>query len=177
MNLFLTTAVKSFIQISSDFFLCFSHFLYVTLCSNTFHLKGAAPEHQVFETYHYSDSPINVTLKHIFVCFFQPLLLTCFPFSHVCHLFYSSPYSFVMLLCHIFGGGGTEEEGVRMPAGSWKVSDLDIIVDPLVLSSEPRKGPEAPTDADCTSSEFFGHDIKNTFLIRMHKTQCKLFAI
>ncbi len=75
---FLTTAVKSFIQISSDFFLCFSHFLYVTLCSNTFHLKGAAPEHQVFETYHYSDTPINVTLKHIFVCFFQPLLLTCF---------------------------------------------------------------------------------------------------
>ncbi|KAK7142635.1 hypothetical protein R3I94_012099 [Phoxinus phoxinus] len=46
----------------------------------------------------------------------------------------------------------SEEERVRMPAGPWKVSDLDIIVDPLVQSSEPRDGPEAPTDSDCTST-------------------------
>ncbi|XP_039528402.1 protein phosphatase 1, regulatory subunit 13Ba isoform X5 [Pimephales promelas] len=46
----------------------------------------------------------------------------------------------------------SEEERVRMPAGPWKVSDLDIIVDPLVQSSEPRDGPEAPTDTDCTST-------------------------
>ncbi|XP_051724367.1 protein phosphatase 1, regulatory subunit 13Ba isoform X6 [Ctenopharyngodon idella] len=46
----------------------------------------------------------------------------------------------------------SEEERVRMPAGPWKVSDLDIIVDPLVPSSEPRDGPEAPTDSDCTST-------------------------
>ncbi|XP_058604841.1 protein phosphatase 1, regulatory subunit 13Ba isoform X1 [Onychostoma macrolepis] len=46
----------------------------------------------------------------------------------------------------------SEEERVRMPAGPWKVSDLDIIVDPLVPSSEPREGPEAPTDSDCTST-------------------------
>lgn len=67
-------------------------------------------------------------------------------------------------MCHVCGGGGTEEERVRMPAGPWKVSDLDIIVDPLVPSSEPREGPEAPTDSDCTSSEFFRHDIKKKFL-------------
>ncbi|XP_056123227.1 protein phosphatase 1, regulatory subunit 13Ba isoform X3 [Rhinichthys klamathensis goyatoka] len=46
----------------------------------------------------------------------------------------------------------SEEERVRMPAGPWKVSDLDIIVDPLVQSSEPRDGPEAPTDSDCPST-------------------------
>ncbi|XP_059374617.1 apoptosis-stimulating of p53 protein 1-like isoform X1 [Carassius carassius] len=46
----------------------------------------------------------------------------------------------------------SEEERVRMPTGPWKVSDLDIIVDSLVPSSEPREGPEAPTDCDCTST-------------------------
>lgn len=68
-----------------------------------------------------------------------------------------------MLVCHICGGGGTEEERVRMPAGPWKVSDLDIIVDPLVPTSEPREGPEAPTDFDCTSSEFLGMISRRNF--------------
>uniref|UniRef100_A0A9J7XXQ7 Protein phosphatase 1, regulatory subunit 13Ba n=1 Tax=Cyprinus carpio carpio TaxID=630221 RepID=A0A9J7XXQ7_CYPCA len=63
----------------------------------------------------------------------------------------------------------------QMPAGPWKVSDLDIIVDPLVPTSEPREGPKAPTDSDCTSSEFFGHDIKKKLLIRMHKTGLDLY--
>ncbi|XP_073783461.1 protein phosphatase 1, regulatory subunit 13Ba isoform X3 [Danio rerio] len=42
----------------------------------------------------------------------------------------------------------SEEDRVRMPAGPWKVSDLDIIVDPLVPSSEPSNGP----DSDCFST-------------------------
>ncbi|XP_073725333.1 protein phosphatase 1, regulatory subunit 13Ba isoform X1 [Misgurnus anguillicaudatus] len=46
----------------------------------------------------------------------------------------------------------SEEERVRMPAGPWKVSDLDIIADPLVSTSDPREGPEAPSGSDCTSS-------------------------
>ncbi|XP_056623558.1 protein phosphatase 1, regulatory subunit 13Ba isoform X2 [Triplophysa dalaica] len=46
----------------------------------------------------------------------------------------------------------SDEERVRMPAGSWKVSDLDIIVDPLVSTSDSREGSEGPTDSDCTSS-------------------------
>ncbi|XP_057200496.1 protein phosphatase 1, regulatory subunit 13Ba isoform X3 [Triplophysa rosa] len=44
------------------------------------------------------------------------------------------------------------EERARMPASPWKVSDLDIIVDPLVSTSDPREGSEGPTDSDCTSS-------------------------
>ncbi|XP_056332638.1 protein phosphatase 1, regulatory subunit 13Ba isoform X4 [Danio aesculapii] len=42
----------------------------------------------------------------------------------------------------------SEEDRVRMPAGPWKVSDLDIRVDPLVTSSEPSNGP----DSDCSST-------------------------
>ncbi len=33
-------------------------------------------------------------------------------------------------------------DGVRKPPGPWKVSDLDIIVDPI--APEPRPGPGAP---------------------------------
>ncbi|XP_052002046.1 protein phosphatase 1, regulatory subunit 13Ba isoform X2 [Xyrauchen texanus] len=46
----------------------------------------------------------------------------------------------------------SEEDRVKMPAGQWKVSDLDIIVDPLVSSSDPKEGPESPTDSNCTST-------------------------
>lgn len=119
--------------------------------------------------YLYSDILINVILKHLYVCFFQPLSLTCFFIFSCLSPFISSPIR-LSCLCVTFGGGGTEEERVRMPAGPWKVSDLDIIVDPLVQSSEPRDGPEATTDSDCTSSEFFGHDIKKKYLIRVHTT-------
>ncbi|TRY94087.1 hypothetical protein DNTS_027316 [Danionella cerebrum] len=70
-----------------------------------------------------------------------------------------------MPMCHICVGDETEEERVRIPAGPWKVSDLDIIVDPLVPSTEPSNGPEAPTVSDCSSSEFFRHDIKRKYLI------------
>lgn len=72
-----------------------------------------------------------------------------------------------MRLCHICGGVGTEEERVRMPAGPWKVSDLDIIVDPLVSTSDTREGPEAPTGSDCTSCECSGY--KRNYPIRKHR--------
>ncbi|XP_036397780.1 protein phosphatase 1, regulatory subunit 13Ba isoform X2 [Megalops cyprinoides] len=46
----------------------------------------------------------------------------------------------------------TEGRGVRKPAGPWKVSDLDIIVDPLLPSPpEPRLGPGVPPGADSVS--------------------------
>ena len=47
-----------------------------------------------------------------------------------------------------------EDDGVRKPAGPWKVSDLDIIVDPVVASAEPREGPGSPSGSDCASCEF-----------------------
>ncbi|XP_072545078.1 protein phosphatase 1, regulatory subunit 13Ba isoform X2 [Salminus brasiliensis] len=46
----------------------------------------------------------------------------------------------------------SEDDGVRKPAGPWKVSDLDIIVDPVVASAEPREGPGSPAGSDCASS-------------------------
>ncbi|XP_035250724.1 protein phosphatase 1, regulatory subunit 13Ba isoform X2 [Anguilla anguilla] len=47
----------------------------------------------------------------------------------------------------------SEGRGVRKPPGPWKVSDLDIIVDPLLLSPpEPRPGPGAPLGSDSVSS-------------------------
>ncbi|KAG9336635.1 hypothetical protein JZ751_002982 [Albula glossodonta] len=47
----------------------------------------------------------------------------------------------------------SEGRGVRKPAGPWKVSDLDIIVDPLLPSpAEPRQGPGVPLGSDSMSS-------------------------
>ncbi|KAI4903196.1 hypothetical protein NFI96_031820 [Prochilodus magdalenae] len=46
----------------------------------------------------------------------------------------------------------SEDDGVRKPAGPWKVSDLDIIVDPVVASAEPRAGPVSPSGSNRTSS-------------------------
>lgn len=49
------------------------------------------------------------------------------------------------------GRGSAEEEGcgVRKPSGQWKVSDLDIIVDPVEL----REGPRSPSGAHGANSE------------------------
>ncbi|XP_030625657.1 protein phosphatase 1, regulatory subunit 13Ba [Chanos chanos] len=46
----------------------------------------------------------------------------------------------------------SEEDGVRKPEGPWKVSDLDIIVDPMVPSAELREGPGSPSGSNCPST-------------------------
>ncbi|XP_028295227.1 protein phosphatase 1, regulatory subunit 13Bb isoform X3 [Gouania willdenowi] len=48
--------------------------------------------------------------------------------------------------------GRTKSDGVRKPPSPWKVSDLDIVVDPVVPTlPESHLGPGAPTGSDGTS--------------------------
>ncbi|KAF3849846.1 hypothetical protein F7725_019565 [Dissostichus mawsoni] len=48
--------------------------------------------------------------------------------------------------------GRTKSDGVRKPPGPWKVSDLDIVVDPVPPSlQESQSGPGASTGSDGTS--------------------------
>uniref|UniRef100_A0A673C3Y3 SH3 domain-containing protein n=1 Tax=Sphaeramia orbicularis TaxID=375764 RepID=A0A673C3Y3_9TELE len=50
--------------------------------------------------------------------------------------------------------GRTKSDGVRKPPGPWKVSDLDIVVDPVPPSlPETHPGPGASTGSDGTSRE------------------------
>uniref|UniRef100_A0A8C5NGY0 SH3 domain-containing protein n=1 Tax=Gouania willdenowi TaxID=441366 RepID=A0A8C5NGY0_GOUWI len=50
--------------------------------------------------------------------------------------------------------GRTKSDGVRKPPSPWKVSDLDIVVDPVVPTlPESHLGPGAPTGSDGTSRE------------------------
>ncbi|XP_051500557.1 apoptosis-stimulating of p53 protein 1-like isoform X3 [Myxocyprinus asiaticus] len=52
-------------------------------------------------------------------------------------------------------GGGLD--GVRKPPGPWKVSDLDIIADPIAPApSEPRPGPGAPPPVTCSTAGLDG---------------------
>ncbi|XP_077076136.1 protein phosphatase 1, regulatory subunit 13Bb isoform X11 [Siphateles boraxobius] len=47
----------------------------------------------------------------------------------------------------------SKSDGVRKPPGPWKVSDLDIIVDPIVPPPpEPRPGPGAPPPVTCSAA-------------------------
>ncbi|XP_051511710.1 protein phosphatase 1, regulatory subunit 13Bb isoform X2 [Myxocyprinus asiaticus] len=47
----------------------------------------------------------------------------------------------------------SKSDGVRKPPGPWKVSDLDIIVDPIAPPpSEPRPGPGAPPPVTCSTA-------------------------
>lgn len=44
-------------------------------------------------------------------------------------------------------------DGVRKPPGPWKVSDLDIIVDPIAPPPpESRPGPGAPPPVTCSAA-------------------------
>lgn len=59
---------------------------------------------------------------------------------YVCLFSLSCPCT--LMLCDLCVGG---LDGVRKPPGPWKVSDLDIIVDPIAPPPpEPRPGPGAP---------------------------------
>lgn len=49
----------------------------------------------------------------------------------------------------VSGSAGEEGCGVRKPSVQWKVSDLDIIVDPVEL----REGPRSPSGAYSADSE------------------------
>lgn len=49
----------------------------------------------------------------------------------------------------VSGSAGEEGCGVRKPSVQWKVSDLDIIVDPM----EMREGPRSPSGAYSADSE------------------------
>lgn len=54
------------------------------------------------------------------------------------------------MLWDLWGGG---LDGVRKPPGPWKVSDLDIIVDPIAPPPpEPRPGPGAPPPVTCSAA-------------------------
>ncbi|XP_056120418.1 protein phosphatase 1, regulatory subunit 13Bb isoform X5 [Rhinichthys klamathensis goyatoka] len=47
----------------------------------------------------------------------------------------------------------SKSDGVRKPPGPWKVSDLDIIVDPIAPPPpEPRPGPGAPPPVTCSAA-------------------------
>ncbi|XP_026855672.2 protein phosphatase 1, regulatory subunit 13Ba isoform X3 [Electrophorus electricus] len=46
----------------------------------------------------------------------------------------------------------SEDDGPRKTAGPWKVSNLDITVDPVVPSPEPREGPGSHLGSGCVSS-------------------------
>ncbi|XP_056619629.1 protein phosphatase 1, regulatory subunit 13Bb isoform X2 [Triplophysa dalaica] len=48
--------------------------------------------------------------------------------------------------------GRSKSDGARKPPGPWKVSDLDIIVDPIAPPpTEPRPGPGAPPQVSCSA--------------------------
>lgn len=52
------------------------------------------------------------------------------------------------------GGAMLRADGVRKPPGPWKVSDLDIVVDPVPPSHpETQPGPVAPSGSDSSSRE------------------------
>lgn len=67
--------------------------------------------------------------------------------------------SLLSCLCNVsvcLGGWGvaSRADGVRKPPGPWKVSDLDIVVDPVPPSHpETQPGPVAPSGSDGTSRE------------------------
>ncbi|KAI2651903.1 Apoptosis-stimulating of p53 protein 1 [Labeo rohita] len=51
----------------------------------------------------------------------------------------------------------SKSDGVRKPPGPWKVSDLDIIVDPIAPPPpEPRPGPGAPPPVTCSAAGLDG---------------------
>ncbi|XP_051951935.1 apoptosis-stimulating of p53 protein 1-like isoform X2 [Xyrauchen texanus] len=51
----------------------------------------------------------------------------------------------------------SKSDGVRKPPGPWKVSDLDIIVDPIAPApSEPRPSPGAPPPVTCSTAGLDG---------------------
>ncbi|XP_051500556.1 apoptosis-stimulating of p53 protein 1-like isoform X2 [Myxocyprinus asiaticus] len=51
----------------------------------------------------------------------------------------------------------SKSDGVRKPPGPWKVSDLDIIADPIAPApSEPRPGPGAPPPVTCSTAGLDG---------------------
>lgn len=63
-------------------------------------------------------------------------------------------YNVSLIHCGCGFGGKTlpGADGVRKPPGPWKVSDLDIVVDP-VPPSIPESHPGASTGSDGTSRE------------------------
>ncbi|XP_076848530.1 apoptosis-stimulating of p53 protein 1-like isoform X2 [Brachyhypopomus gauderio] len=56
----------------------------------------------------------------------------------------------------------SDDEGLRKTAGQWKVSDLDIVVDPVVPWPEPRDGPGSPSGSGSSNDASWSSFSENT---------------
>uniref|UniRef100_A0A671N9D3 Apoptosis-stimulating of p53 protein 1-like n=1 Tax=Sinocyclocheilus anshuiensis TaxID=1608454 RepID=A0A671N9D3_9TELE len=65
----------------------------------------------------------------------------------------------------------SKSDGVRKPPGPWKVSDLDIIVDPIAPPPpEPRPGPGAPPPVTCSAAGSDGASPNDTSWPTLNKS-------
>ncbi|XP_042633559.1 apoptosis-stimulating of p53 protein 1-like isoform X4 [Cyprinus carpio] len=65
----------------------------------------------------------------------------------------------------------SKSDGVRKPPGPWKVSDLDIIVDPIAPPPpEPRPGPGAPPPVTCSTAGSDGASPNDTSWPALNKS-------